>query len=157
MTQGGDKVIYKDLSYKIVGILYDVYNDLGYGYQEKYYERAIEKYLLIRKVKYTKQASYKIAVKDEVIGRYYIDFIIDNKIVLEIKKGRYFSRRNINQVKGYLKATGMKLAILANFTPDGVKFFRVLNPDNIISHKSTPASLCKAGRANPLTNSQIIK
>jgi len=37
-----NRLVYPDLSYKIVGILYDVYNDLGYGYQEKYYQRALE-------------------------------------------------------------------------------------------------------------------
>ena len=132
-----NKIIYKELSYQIVGILFEVYNDLGYGYQEKYYERAIAKYLIVAKLEFKRQAPYKIAVKDEIIGRYYIDFTVENKIVLEIKKGNYFSKRNIDQVKGYLKATGMKLAILANFTPNGVKFFRVLNPDNLNLHKST--------------------
>jgi GxxExxY protein len=53
--------------------------------------------------------------------------VIDDKIVLEIKKGNYYSRKKIEQVKGYLKATKMKLAILANFTPTGVKFLRILN------------------------------
>jgi len=60
-----------------------------------------------------------------------LDFLIEDKIILEVKKGNYFSRRNINQVKGYLKATSMKLAILVNFTTKGVKFFRVLNPNNL--------------------------
>ncbi len=128
-----NKIIYKELSYQIVGILFEVYNDLGYGYQEKYYEKAIEKYFIAAKLKFKRQAPYKIAVKDEVIGRYYLDFIVEDKIVLEIKKGNYFSKRNIEQVKGYLKATGMKLAILANFTPSGVKFLRVLNPANLKS------------------------
>lgn len=120
-------MIYKDLSYEIVGILYEVYNDLGYGYQEKYYERAIEKYLRDAKMKYVRQAPYKILIKDEVIGRYYMDFLIEDKIVLEIKKGNHFSRKNLDQAKGYLKSSGKKLAILANFTTDGVKFYRVLN------------------------------
>ncbi|MBU4331702.1 GxxExxY protein [Patescibacteria group bacterium] len=126
-----NKVIHKDLSYKIVGILFEVYNDLGYGYQEKYYERAIVKYLIAAKIKFKRQVSYLIKAKGEVIGRYYLDFLIEDKIILELKKGNYFSKRNIEQVKGYLKATGMKLAILANFTSSGVKFFRVLNPDNL--------------------------
>ena len=126
-----DKVIYKELSYKIVGILFEVYNELGYGYQEKYYERAIEKYFIAEKIKFKRQASYKIFVKNEVIGKYYLDFVVEDKIVLEIKKGNYFSKRNIEQVKGYLKVTGMKLAMLANFTPNGVKFFRVLSPANL--------------------------
>jgi GxxExxY protein len=131
--QGGqniEKVIYKELSYQIIGILFDVYNELGYGYQEKYYEKAIEKYFIVNNIKFTRQAPYIIRVKGEIIGRYYIDFLVENKIVLEIKRGNYFSRRNIEQVKGYLKATGMKLAIIACFTSNGVKFFRALNPAN---------------------------
>ena len=129
--QNKDKVIYKELSYKIVGLLFDVYNDLGYGYQEKYYERAIEKYFIDNNISFKKQVPYKIVFRGEIIGRYYLDFLVEDKIVLEIKKGNYFSRRNIGQVKGYLKVTKMKLAILANFTPSGVKFFRVLNPANL--------------------------
>jgi hypothetical protein len=44
-----------------------------------------------------------------------------------LKKGAYFSKRNIEQIKSYLSTTGLKLAILANFTPSGVKFYRLLN------------------------------
>jgi GxxExxY protein len=125
-----EKIIYKELSYKIVGILFEVYNSLGYGYQEKYYERAIERLFIFKNVQYKKQVSYKIAFKGEIIGRYFLDFLIDDKIILEIKKGKYFSKRNIEQVKAYIKITNLKLAILANFTPDGIKIFRVLNPQN---------------------------
>lgn len=61
-----DKVIYKELSYEIIGILFEVYNDLGYGYQEKYYERAIERYFIASNIKFIRQAPYRIAVKGEV-------------------------------------------------------------------------------------------
>ncbi|MDD4900842.1 MAG: GxxExxY protein [Patescibacteria group bacterium] len=131
MSKEGDKVIYKELSYKVIGVLFNVYNDLGYGYQEKYYYKAIECYLKQANLQYNKQAPFKISIKGNVIGRYFIDFIIEDKIVLEIKTGNYFGRRNIEQIKGYLKATGLKLAIIANITSSGVKFFRALNPLNI--------------------------
>jgi len=124
------KVVYKELSYKIVGVLFEVYNELGYGFQEKYYEKAIEKYFKAGKVRYKTQAPYKITVKGDIIGKYFMDFIVEDKIVLEIKKGNHFSKQNLDQVKGYLRATGYKLAILANFTPNGVKFLRVLNSNN---------------------------
>ena len=122
-----NKVIYKELSYKVVGILFEVYNELGFGYQEKYYEKAIEKCFFKEKISFKRQAPFNLKFKDEIVGKYYLDFLIENKIVLEIKKGNYFPKRNINQVKEYLKVTGLKLAILANFTSDGVKFLRILN------------------------------
>jgi len=122
-----NRIIYKELSYEIVKILFEVYNNLGYGYQKKYYQRAIEVAFTKVGFEYKSQCPYKIRYKGEIIGRYFIDFIIEDKIVLEIKKGDYYSRKNFEQVYAYLKATGLKLAIIANFTSDGVKFKRVLN------------------------------
>ncbi|MFA5777833.1 MAG: GxxExxY protein [Parcubacteria group bacterium] len=122
-----DKVIYKDLSYDIVGILYDVYNDLGYGYREKYYEKAIIKCFEEKNIKFKNQVPFRLAYRGKIIGKFYLDFLVDEKIVLELKQGNYFPKRNINQAKEYLKTTGLKLAILVNFTSNGVKFLRVLN------------------------------
>ncbi|MDD5071724.1 MAG: GxxExxY protein [Patescibacteria group bacterium] len=131
MNQEEDsEVLYKDLSYKIVGILYEVYNELGCGYPEKIYENAIAKSLLENGINYKRQAPYRIMFYGETIGRNYIDFIIEDIIVLEIKRGDYFSRKNIEQIKKYLAVTGMKLAILAHFTSNGVKIFRAFNPNN---------------------------
>ncbi len=126
-----NEVLYKDLSYQIVGILFDVYNDLGYGYKEKYYEQGTEQYFINQSIKYVRQASYQIVASGKVIAMNYIDFVVDNKIVLELKKGNHFSKQNMDQIKQYLQITGLKLAILANFTPNGVKFIRVLNPNNL--------------------------
>lgn len=118
---------YKDLSYKLVGILFEVYNELGYGYKEIYYEKAIKQCLDEKSIPHKEQAPFILSFHGKIIGRFYLDFLIDNKVVLEIKKGNYFSKRNIEQINEYLKKTGMSLAILANFTPNGVKIKRIVN------------------------------
>jgi len=121
-------VIYPKLSYKIVGILFKVYNELGYGYHEKHYERAVEQYLIKESILYKRQMPYQIKACDgKIIGMFYFDFLVDNKLILELKKGNYFPKQNINQVNAYLHATGYKLAILANFTSTGVKYMRLAN------------------------------
>ena len=56
-----------------------------------------------------------------------MDFLIDGKIILEIKKDTNFRRTNIEQVVGYLKETNLRLGIIVNFTKEGVKFKRILN------------------------------
>jgi len=61
------------------------------------------------------------------IGNYYLDFLIENKIILEIKKGEKFTRKNIEQIYAYRKASDLKLGILANFTKTGLRFKRILN------------------------------
>lgn len=126
-TKNTDKVIYPELSYKIVGILFEVYNNLGYGYQEKYYQRAIEKAFKENGIKFKGQFFIKLKYKEEDIGFYLIDFLIEDRVVLEIKVGDYFSIKNINQTHAYLVATNLKLAILANFTSRGIVFRRILN------------------------------
>ena len=110
-----------------MGILFEVYNELGYGYKEKFYEKALTIALNEQKIKFKTQVPFDLKFKEKIIGRNYLDFLIEDKIVLEIKKGKHFSKGNLDQVKQYLRITNMQLAILANFTPDGIKYIRVLN------------------------------
>ena len=125
-----DKVIYKELSYNIVGILFDVSNELGFGCQEKYYDDAVAKALGLKQIKFKRQIPFNIKYKDNIIGKARLDFLIEDKIVLELKVGKYFTKQSFNQVKGYLKATNKKLAIMAIFTFKGVRFIRILNENN---------------------------
>ncbi len=124
------KIIYKDLSYQIMGVMFEVYNELGYGYQEKYYEKAIAKAFDKKGILYKQQLAYKVKFKGEFIGIQYLDFLIEDRIILELKKGNYFPKRNIEQIKRYLNITNKQLAILANFTSSGVKSLRILNINN---------------------------
>lgn len=121
------KVIYKELSYEVVGAIFEVFRELGYGFKERYYENAIAKEFKNRGIFFERQLSCKLKYKGEIIGNYRFDFLVENKIVVELKQGNYFSKNNITQALQYLKAKELKLAILANFTSDGVKFKRILN------------------------------
>lgn len=120
-------LIYPELSYKIIGILFDVYNQLGYGYQEKHYEKAVATSLKLAGLNYKEQFPIPLKFKDEKIGNYFLDFLVDDKVVLELKRGERVAKSNIDQIYAYLKATGLKLGILAQFTPSGIKFRRILN------------------------------
>ena len=121
------QLIYPDLSYKLVGILFTVFNELGYCYQEKYYQRAIAKVLKENKIEFKEQVYAPLEFKGERIGGYYLDFLIENRLILEIKKGDRFSKTNIDQVYSYLKRFNLKLGIIANFTRGGLKFKRIVN------------------------------
>lgn len=127
MKEEGNKLIYKDLSYQIIGIVFEVFNNLGFGYQEKIYQKALEIAFSRKRLQFVSQSPYKIRYKGEIVGRYFMDFVVEDKIVIELKQGNYFSRKNFEQVNAYLKATGYKLAILINFTSGGIKFKRMLN------------------------------
>ncbi len=121
-----NKIIYPDLSFRIAGILFKIYNELGGGYQEKYYYKPIETELQKSQIHYVRQSVVDLRYKDLSLGRYFIDYIIDKKIVLEIKVTPYFSKRDIKQVLAYLEKSKMELGILASFTKTGVKLKRIL-------------------------------
>jgi len=122
-----NKIVHKELSYKIIGALYEVYNALGYGYKEKVYEKALCKILQQEGMAFKNQVPYKLYFKGEYLGIYYLDLLIDERVIVELKQGNNYSSQHFKQVKEYLKITNLKLAILANFTPSGVKYIRVLN------------------------------
>lgn len=119
-------LIYEELSFQLIGVLYKIHNTLGHGFQEKYYQRAIGKVLDKEKIKYREQVMFPIALDGVNIGRYYVDFVVENKIVLEIKSKSFFSQRDIKQLLGYLKISGIDLGILAAFTSEGVRIKRIL-------------------------------
>ncbi len=123
-----DKVIYPELSYKIVGVLFKVHNELGNRYQEKYYQRAIEIEFNKQGLKYKKEISVNLNYENENIGRYFLDFLIENKIILEIKAKDRLELEDYRQVSRYLKATDLKLGLLVNFRNKSLSCKRILNP-----------------------------
>lgn len=120
------ELIYPELSYKIVGILFEVYNALGGGYQEKYYQRALEKEFQSKSIKYKSQLPVRLKYKGDNLGIYYLDFLVEDKVILEIKIASKFYPKNIKQVLGYLKANNLKLGILACFNRNGLMHKRIL-------------------------------
>jgi len=120
-------LIYPDLCYKIIGVLFIIWTEIGFGHKELFYQKAIESELDKKGLKFIKQCPAKINYNGKTIGIYYFDFLIEDKVVLEIKVRNYFSKKNISQLYLYLKAKNLKLGLIAHFTQSGVKFKRVVN------------------------------
>ena len=121
------KLVLPELSYQIVGCAFDVHNELGGGHHEKYYQRALAEAFKVRKIAFIEQAYYPLNYRGKTVGKQFVDFIVDSKVVVEIKKGYRFSKRHIDQILGYLKASKLSLAILINFGREAVSFKRVVN------------------------------
>lgn len=120
-------LIEPDLCYKIVGVLFEVSNELGPGHKEAVLQKAIATAFRHKNILYKEQVYIPLVFRGESVGRYYLDFLVDNKIVLEIKSGARFSPGNFKQVESYLTTTGIPLAILAHFHQGGVTFKRIIN------------------------------
>lgn len=121
------ELVYKELSYKIIGLLFGIHNELGNRYQEKYYQRAVEKALKQNNLTFQKELSTDLEYNGERIGKYFLDFLIENKIVLELKTVRRLNPKDFTQVLAYLKAKNLKLGILVNFRTERLSYKRILN------------------------------
>lgn len=125
--------VHGELSYQVLGVLFEVNKEIGYGHKEVIYQKAISVLLRARGIQFQEQVRTEIVVAGEAIGELILDFLIDGKVVLELKANNNFRSADYRQVKTYLNTTGLQLAILATFTPTGVRHQRVLNLPNFMS------------------------
>jgi GxxExxY protein len=120
-------LIYKDLSYKIGGLLFKTQNDLGRYASEKEYADYFEKLLKEQKINYERERRINFSIEEKNICRNICDFIVQNKIVVEIKAIRFLNKDCYYQIKRYLSGARLKLGILVNFRDDYLKPKRIIN------------------------------
>jgi GxxExxY protein len=120
-------LLYLELSYQIVGCAFEVFKALGYGHLEKIYQKAMSVLFQERSIEHKEQVYIPFKFHDKIIDKKFLDFIVDEKIVVELKKDFHFSKAHIDQVVKYLKDSNCKLAILINFGKEGVTFKRIIN------------------------------
>lgn len=120
-------LVHPELSYQIIGCAFEVFNELGGGHLEKYYQRALSLAFKQKNIPFAEQVPYPLTFKGAVIGRNYLDFLVDGKVIIELKKDTRFSKAHIDQVNNYLKVSNLQLALLINFGKDGVIHKRLLN------------------------------
>ena len=110
------EIIYKSESYSIVGACFEVYKEKGCSFLEAVYQECLEIELALRGIPFSSQEALNIEYKGKPLKQHYTpDFICYEKIILEIKALTQLTDQHRAQVHNYLKATSMKLAILANF------------------------------------------
>ncbi len=119
-------LLHEDLTYKIRGALFDVHNQLGGNHPEKYYQKAVAVALKKKGLHFEEQYYTPLKMDDVLIGKYYLDFLIEKTIVLELKRGRYIPRNVYAQAKKYLSALHLELAIVACFSTDCVVIKRIV-------------------------------
>lgn len=119
-------VIYPELSYKINGVLYEVRQELGPYCNEKQYCDLIECKLKKHNLGYEREKILPPSF-DEEAKRNKIDFLVEDKIILEIKTKRFSAREDYYQIRRYLKALDKKLGIIVNFRQKYIQPKRILN------------------------------
>ena len=117
-----EKLIYPELSYTITGVLFAVHNELGMYAREKQYGDLIE--LKLKEIKMPFQREFAISSTGNIF-----DFIIDGKIILELKATRFVTQEHYRQIQNYLQQTQVKLGLLVNFRSRYLKPARIVKID----------------------------
>jgi GxxExxY protein len=106
----------RDLSHVVRGCIYEVYRQLGCGFLEKVYEKALITELKLQGIKAEAQVPITVRYKHAVVGDYFADLVVEGVIILELKAQERISPANEAQLMNYLKASGIRLGMLVNFS-----------------------------------------
>lgn len=121
--------LYSDLSQQIIGAFYQVYNDLGFGFLEKVYENALMLELVDMGLKCQQQERINVYYRQVLVGEYFADLLIEDKIIIELKSAEKLVPAHEAQLVNYLRATKLEVGLLLNFGKKPEHKRRVLTND----------------------------
>lgn len=120
-------IIYKEESYKIIGICMEVHNYLGFGFSEIVYKDALEIEFKNAKIDFERERKYEVEYKGIVLPHlFYADFIVFGKIILEIKGKKDIADADLAQAINYLKVSDNKLGLIVNFGEEKLNYKRIV-------------------------------
>ena len=114
----------EDLAYRVIGAAIEVHAEIGPGFLESIYHNALAYELEQRSIAYQREEKVVVIFKEQVVGEGRVDLLVDQKLVVELKTVEAVTDIHRAQVSAYLKASGLRLGLLLNFTAvmrDGVK------------------------------------
>lgn len=115
MINTDKQLIHTDITYKVRGCIFRVYNELGNGHKEQVYQKALENEFKKNSLVYSREQTLSVNYQGEKVGNYRPDFIIENSVIVEIKAVEFVPKSYEQQLLHYLKTTGYTLGLLVNF------------------------------------------
>ncbi len=110
-----DSLKHRNLTEKIIGTFYEVYNELGFGFLESVYEEAMLIALRAKGLKVEQQVYVPVWFRGKNIGNFEADLIVNNSVIIELKAVRAIDDAHIAQLLNYLKATEIEVGLVLNF------------------------------------------
>jgi GxxExxY protein len=121
------KIIYKEESFRIIGLCFEVHNYLGPGFLEVVYKDALEYEFRKANINYDRECQYEVNYKGIILPhKFYADFIVMDKIILEVKGVKSITDDFIAQTINYLKVSDLKLGLLVNFGEPKLNYKRIV-------------------------------
>ena len=120
------EILYKELSYRVIGVAMEVHKILGSAFLEAVYQAAFDYELTVRGIPFEPQKPLPVNYKGQIIGEYKADFVVDKLIILELKAVSTITETHDAQAHNYLAATGLRLAIIINFASKSLEYKRIV-------------------------------
>lgn len=120
------EIFYKELAYAIIGAAMEVHRILGPGFLEAVYQAALAHELTLRGIQFEQFKRLPVTYKGILAGEYVADFVVEDKIILEIKAVSTLNSAHEAQAINYLTATGFRLALLLNFGTASLQYKRLV-------------------------------
>jgi GxxExxY protein len=114
----------EDITHKVIGAAYRVYNALGFGFLESVYKNAMIIDLARGGIKVEEEKPLKVHYEDEIVGDFYVDLYIKDEIVVELKSVQHLVKEHEVQLVNYLSALKKETGLLINFGPSKVEVKR---------------------------------
>jgi GxxExxY protein len=121
-----DKILYRELSYQIVGCALEVHKKLGPGFPEAVYERALEVEFNKAGLRYERQRVFRVVYEQRPVGDFRADFVVEDKVILELKALTDMPKVFERQLHSYLQVSGLRLGILINFGREKLESKRIV-------------------------------
>lgn len=119
---------YSDVTSRIIGCAMEVHNNLGNGFQEVVYQRALSIEMKLQNILHEREKEMPLSYKGYNIGKRRVDFFVDKKIMVEIKAVKELDDVHLAQAINYLEAYNMDIGLLINFGSTKLQFKRVMKP-----------------------------
>lgn len=110
-----EEYLHKELTAEIINRFYKGYNTLGYGFLEKVYEKALKYELEKAGLLVERQKPINVYYESELVGEYFADLLVENKVIIELKAAETICEEHENQLINYLKTTDIEIGLLVNF------------------------------------------
>lgn len=122
-------MLHADITQRVIKCFLSVYAELGGGFVESVYRKALLVALLEEGLKARAEVSLKVMFRGQVVGDFKADIIVEDVVILELKAGSQLAGEHLAQLINYLKASGIQVGLLANFGPKGMQHKRAEHPE----------------------------
>ena len=120
------KIIYKELSDKIIGCAINVHKIVGPGLLENVYEQSMCVELKLNNIQFTRQKIYSVFYKSYIVGKFLADIVVDNKVIVELKAVPFINNNMLAQLINYLHVSKIPVGYIINFRNALIEFRRLV-------------------------------